>query len=79
MQTFVWSSIYFILINFYREWISPAVVIYIAIELINGYNNGDPEIKPLVEKFDFYIVPVANPDGYEYTHTNVDKAFCKVF
>lgn len=55
----------------YREWISPAVVVYIAEQLIEGYNNGDARIKPLVENFDFYIVPVVNPDGYEYTHTNV--------
>jgi len=54
-----------------REWIGPAFTTYLVQELIDGYTSGNSDIKPLVQKFDWYIVPVVNPDGYEYTHTNV--------
>jgi len=48
-----------------REWISPAVVTYIISELVENY-SAHPE---LVDNLDWYIVPVVNPDGYEYSHT----------
>ncbi|HEB60348.1 MAG TPA: hypothetical protein ENJ06_00830 [Phycisphaeraceae bacterium] len=51
-----------------REWISPAVVMYIADQLANGYGN-DPEVTSMLDRVEFLIVPLVNPDGYEYTHT----------
>lgn len=33
--------------------------------------NTDPEVKALMDYYDWYFLPVSNPDGYEYTHTNV--------
>jgi len=54
-----------------REWISPASVTYIIKQLVLR-----PENRDLIDKFDFYIVPVLNPDGYEYTH-NVDRMWRK--
>ncbi|XP_066587843.1 carboxypeptidase B-like isoform X2 [Prorops nasuta] len=41
-----------------REWISPAVVTYVINHLVE--NSEDLEA-------DYYILPVVNPDGYEYT------------
>ena len=38
-------------------------------QLITGYNTQDATITSLLTTFDWYIVPVANPDGYEYSHT----------
>lgn len=49
-----------------REWISPAVVTYILNELIT---SDDPRVRYMAESYDWYIFPVFNPDGYEYTHT----------
>ncbi|KAF8979585.1 carbamoyl-phosphate synthase (glutamine-hydrolyzing) cpa2 [Entomortierella lignicola] len=49
-----------------REWIGPAVVSYIAKELILGYQNNR-KITRLVDQFEFVIVPVLNADGYAYT------------
>jgi len=54
-----------------REWIGPAFTTYFIQQLVDGYSSNNADIKPLLEKFDFYILPVVNPDGYEYTHTNV--------
>nr|XP_046468152.1 uncharacterized protein LOC124212306 [Neodiprion pinetum] len=47
-----------------REWAAPATVTYIINQLIEEATNSD-----LFENVDWYIFPVLNPDGYEYTHT----------
>ena len=52
-----------------REWISPAVVSYILRELVENYAAN----QDIVDRYDWYILPVHNPDGYEYTHTNVSS------
>ncbi|KAG0378759.1 Carboxypeptidase A4 [Mortierella sp. AD032] len=49
-----------------REWIGPAVVTYIAKELILGYRKNK-KITRLLDQFEFIIVPVLNADGYAYT------------
>ncbi|KAG0237769.1 hypothetical protein B0O80DRAFT_434388 [Mortierella sp. GBAus27b] len=49
-----------------REWISPAVVTYIAKELILGY-GVNKKITKIVDQFEFTIIPVLNGDGYAYT------------
>ncbi|XP_015433604.1 PREDICTED: carboxypeptidase B-like [Dufourea novaeangliae] len=43
-----------------REWISPAAVTYIIDYLVENSDSLEA---------DYYILPVANPDGYEYTFT----------
>ncbi|KAH9387858.1 hypothetical protein TYRP_009056 [Tyrophagus putrescentiae] len=53
-----------------REWISPAAVTYFAQQLVNRYNSGEQEIKQLLAYYDFYVAPVLNADGYEFTHTS---------
>ena len=54
-----------------REWISPATVSYFIQYLVDGWKANNADVVRLVTVFDWYILPVANPDGYEYTHTNV--------
>ena len=49
-----------------REWISGATATYIINEVIN---SQDPATRALVEQFDWYVIPIANPDGFVYTHT----------
>nr|CAD7596067.1 unnamed protein product [Timema genevievae] len=48
------------------EWIGPATVLYILNELLTSNNT---EVRDIADNFDWYIVPSANPDGYEYSHT----------
>jgi len=50
----------------FLEWIGPAVVSYLAKELILGYGTNK-KITRLVDQFEFTIVPVLNADGYAYT------------
>lgn len=51
-----------------REWISVATTTYVANELIF---NEDPAVRTLAESYIWYIFPIFNPDGYEYSHTTV--------
>ncbi|KDR24475.1 Carboxypeptidase B [Zootermopsis nevadensis] len=49
-----------------REWIAPAMALYIIQQLVeNNAANSD-----LTDEVDWYILPVLNPDGYEYSHTS---------
>ncbi|GKT93158.1 zinc carboxypeptidase [Colletotrichum tofieldiae] len=41
---------------------------YLAYQLLTKYAT-DSAIKSVVDKFDFYITPVVNPDGFVYTQT----------
>ena len=49
-----------------REWIAPAVAAYVIQQL-----SESKEAHKYIDKFNFYLLPVANPDGYEYTRQSV--------
>ena len=51
-----------------REWISPAMGSYIVHRLLYEDSDG------FIEKLNFHIIIVANPDGYEYSR-NTGKFF----
>jgi len=45
-----------------REWISPATMTYLAKQLTEKKTS-------LLAKWDVYLLPLVNPDGYEYSRT----------
>ncbi|KAF6038904.1 hypothetical protein EB796_002787 [Bugula neritina] len=51
-----------------REWISPVTANNIIYNMIT-MSYSDRCVKNLLEAFDWYILPVANPDGYEYSRS----------
>ncbi|KAK9763015.1 hypothetical protein K7432_010699 [Basidiobolus ranarum] len=51
-----------------REWISGASMQYLADTLVTGYAS-DSSIKSLLDTYEFIIIPVSNPDGYNYSWT----------
>ncbi|XP_062579870.1 carboxypeptidase B-like isoform X1 [Saccostrea cucullata] len=51
-----------------REWIAPATAIYTINKLLTEYGS-DSDVTRLMDEFDWHIIPSANPDGYEYSHT----------
>lgn len=51
-----------------REWISPPTVAYQFDKLLSLYGS-DADATYLLDTFEIIIVPVVNPDGYEYSHT----------
>lgn len=50
-----------------REWLTSASTNWIINELLT---SSDPEIQALLNNYNWYIFPVVNPDGYEYSHTD---------
>ena len=42
-------------------------------KLFKEYDNSDPLVIKLLNKYEFHIMPLANPDGYEYSHTTVSE------
>ena len=54
-----------------REWVAPAMTLYIINQLVE--NNAAN--RNLTDAVDWYILPVLNPDGYEYSHTNVSEIY----
>lgn len=58
-----------------REWISTAVVNYVAWSFITAYGR-EPLITKVLGSFDFVFIPAVNPDGYEYTW-QVDRLWRK--
>ncbi|KAK4223334.1 hypothetical protein QBC38DRAFT_53124 [Podospora fimiseda] len=51
-----------------REWISAKVVEYLTYNLLTQYTN-DTAVKAIRDAYDFYILPVVNPDGFVYSQT----------
>ncbi|RYC59006.1 hypothetical protein CHU98_g7211 [Xylaria longipes] len=51
-----------------REWITSVVVEYILYQLVTGYGN-DTLVQKVLDNYDFYVLPVVNPDGFVYTQT----------
>lgn len=51
-----------------REWLSPATVLVVAFTLASQYDRNS-EVRSILNTWDFRILPVANPDGYEFSHT----------
>ncbi|KAF9051992.1 putative carboxypeptidase [Panaeolus papilionaceus] len=52
-----------------REWITSMTVEYLAYSLLNNYANST-EVKGYVDKYDFYIFPITNPDGFVFSQTS---------
>ncbi|XP_051859540.1 uncharacterized protein LOC117572446 [Drosophila albomicans] len=48
-----------------REWISPAAVLYIIEQLVEEFAENEY----LLKDYDWVVLPVVNPDGYEHTQT----------
>jgi carboxypeptidase T len=49
-----------------REWIATMVTTCIADRLVRGYDR-DPQIRAFVDRTELWVVPVVNPDGYQYS------------
>ncbi|XP_053692244.1 zinc carboxypeptidase-like [Sabethes cyaneus] len=47
-----------------REWITSATTTWILNELLS---SADPQVQELAQNYDWYILPVVNPDGLNYT------------
>jgi murein tripeptide amidase MpaA len=51
-----------------REWIAPAVATYMIRELVENFWKHED----ILCNVNHHFLPVANPDGYAYSHTHDD-------
>jgi murein tripeptide amidase MpaA len=49
-----------------REWISGITVQFIVNDLVSNYGK-DSEATQILDQSELLVVPIQNPDGYEYT------------
>ncbi|XP_075945715.1 carboxypeptidase A4 [Anarhichas minor] len=52
-----------------REWVSPATGVWTANKIAINYGT-DASLTSLLDTMDIYMLLLANPDGYAYTHSN---------
>jgi len=57
-----------------REWISPMTNMYAAQQLLGQYGT-DNSISEMLDEVDFFVIPVVNPDGYEYTWSSPSRRY----
>lgn len=51
-----------------REWISVMVPMFVADHLLRNYDT-DADVRRVVNRVEFIIIPILNPDGYVYSWT----------
>ena len=59
-----------------REWITPEMTRRLLHHVLDSYGT-DPEITKLVDTTELWFLPVANPDGYDYTFTEGNRLWRK--
>jgi hypothetical protein len=59
-----------------REWITPEMNRRLMHQVLDGY-GADPAITSLVDSTELWFLPVANPDGYDYTFTPGNRLWRK--
>ena len=55
-----------------REWITPEMNRRLMLHYLDQYKT-DREIRKIIDSTELWFVPVANPDGYDYTFTSDDN------
>lgn len=56
-----------------REWVGPEMAMRLFRYLADSFRDDVDDVRKLLQDVAIVIVPVSNPDGYDYTHTSVDR------
>jgi len=59
-----------------REWLAPATIMRIAEHLVRDYTT-DSRVREMLDQYDWYIMPVMNPDGYVYSFSGAYRYWRK--
>jgi hypothetical protein len=60
-----------------REWITPEMIRRLKDEILARYDQGNPRVRRLVNRNELWFVPVANPDGYDFTFSEGQRLWRK--
>ncbi|XP_028031350.1 zinc carboxypeptidase A 1-like [Bombyx mandarina] len=52
-----------------NEWISTEFLLYLAYNLIMSNRTANERLFELSKNYHWYLLPVCNPDGYEFSHS----------
>jgi len=52
-----------------REWITTASVVYMLGNLLSNFTAGEPVARAILTGLEVWVLPIFNPDGYDYTWT----------
>ena len=59
-----------------REWITPEMIRRLMHHYLDGYAT-DPRLRRIVDSTELWFLPVANPDGYDFTFTEGNRLWRK--
>ncbi len=59
-----------------REWITPEMTRRLMHHVLDGYGK-DPKLTALLDTTELWFMPVANPDGYDFTFTPGNRQWRK--
>ena len=60
-----------------REWITPEMNRRLFRYVLDQYKAGVPKIREVLARNELWVVPVANPDGYDFTFTPGNRLWRK--
>lgn len=60
-----------------REWVNHMTSMFVADQMLERYAAGDARIRAAMERCEVIVVPVVNPDGYEFTWTPNNRLWRK--
>lgn len=59
-----------IITNHYRDWLA----VMSTLGIINEFTDHAYAFQNMLDRVEWLIVPVSNPDGYVYSHTTVSSS-----
>lgn len=62
------GDVVFISLMHAREWITVETLLYIADRMLYEYNSNS-ELRADINAAQIWIIPIANPDGYQHSHS----------
>lgn len=60
-----WASIHTAL--YFIDKVCPSI--FFSVQLVIGYQNKDAQLVNYLDTLNFYITPVLNPDGFEFSRS----------
>ncbi len=60
-----------------REWVNHMTTMFVADQMLERYAAGDARIVSILQRAEVVVVPVVNPDGYEFSWTPNNRLWRK--